>query len=430
MSRYRLSFICVLLFIMLISLNKASSQQEITIGNDFIIGARSAGMGGAFASIADDFTALYWNPAGLSQIKQIEFFGSLSHEKLEYETSYFNSPATTFISSTKPNSLGIVLPIPTYQGGLAFAFGVNRVQSFDSRRMIKGFNELSVEEEPEFGQLYIDELNKEFGGIYAWSLGAAVDIAPNVSLGGALNFLSGNYDYELRLDADDTKMLDSELTGFSYWDSINTDYFGVDGKIGLMAKIIPQVRLGLSIDVPLSFSAEEYWSQDSYYLYDDGEDESTYEDGTTSYDISRPFRFSGGISFHPIPEFAIAINATYTDWTQTKYSEPPSEDISNEDFINDYRDTLRINLGGEFTIPGLVKIRAGYIRDPLPYVPSNVEIKKDRQFITLGLGLVMDQIFSIDLAYIRGLWKESVDNGTIEKNRTSNRMLLSMGYRF
>jgi len=42
-----------------------------TIGGQFLkigIGARAAGMGGAFASVADDASAVYWNPAGVARI--------------------------------------------------------------------------------------------------------------------------------------------------------------------------------------------------------------------------------------------------------------------------------------------------------------------------------------------------------------------------
>src|SRR5690554_8157272 len=33
------------------------------------IGARGIGMGGAFSAVADDGTAAYWNPAGITQLK-------------------------------------------------------------------------------------------------------------------------------------------------------------------------------------------------------------------------------------------------------------------------------------------------------------------------------------------------------------------------
>ena len=76
-------------------------ESEITVGNDFGVGARAMGMGGAFVSVANDFTALYWNPAGLAQIERMEFFGALSHEKLEAETEYFGSSESTFASNTR-----------------------------------------------------------------------------------------------------------------------------------------------------------------------------------------------------------------------------------------------------------------------------------------------------------------------------------------
>ena len=42
------------------------------------IGARATAMGGAFTGLADDATALYWNPAGLTQIEGREFSATYS----------------------------------------------------------------------------------------------------------------------------------------------------------------------------------------------------------------------------------------------------------------------------------------------------------------------------------------------------------------
>lgn len=36
------------------------------------VGARAVGLGGAYTALADDVTAIYWNPAGLAQLDQIE----------------------------------------------------------------------------------------------------------------------------------------------------------------------------------------------------------------------------------------------------------------------------------------------------------------------------------------------------------------------
>src|SRR6185437_2420887 len=50
------------------------------------VGARSLGMGGAFVSVADDSSATYWNPAGLSQITRKEV--SLMEATLFADTAY------------------------------------------------------------------------------------------------------------------------------------------------------------------------------------------------------------------------------------------------------------------------------------------------------------------------------------------------------
>jgi long-subunit fatty acid transport protein len=48
-------------------------------------GARPEGMGGAFVGVADDISAIFWNPAGLSMLGSQE--GSFMHTAYLAETS-------------------------------------------------------------------------------------------------------------------------------------------------------------------------------------------------------------------------------------------------------------------------------------------------------------------------------------------------------
>jgi len=54
------------------------------------VGARALGMGGAFTAIADDATAAYWNPAGLTKIENIEAtFMYAANMSVDRQLNYF-----------------------------------------------------------------------------------------------------------------------------------------------------------------------------------------------------------------------------------------------------------------------------------------------------------------------------------------------------
>ena len=64
-----------ILLISILTLAVAGSLSAGRYAGDFMMigaGVRSLGMGGAFASLADDGSAMYWNPAGISQIRKSE----------------------------------------------------------------------------------------------------------------------------------------------------------------------------------------------------------------------------------------------------------------------------------------------------------------------------------------------------------------------
>lgn len=53
------------------------SLATVTVAESRGFGARALGMGGAFTAVADDATAAYWNPAGLSQVRVFSVTPSL-----------------------------------------------------------------------------------------------------------------------------------------------------------------------------------------------------------------------------------------------------------------------------------------------------------------------------------------------------------------
>lgn len=74
---------------------------EGTTGAQFLgigVGARACGMGEAYGAIADDPSAIYWNPAGLSQIK--------SRELILCQNFWFLDMSHQYLAGVFSNSIG------------------------------------------------------------------------------------------------------------------------------------------------------------------------------------------------------------------------------------------------------------------------------------------------------------------------------------
>jgi hypothetical protein len=67
----------------------------------FGIGPRAIGMGGAFAAVADDASAAYWNVAGLAQISSYEL--SLSSAPVYFTNDLNGIPAFGFLGTLPCN---------------------------------------------------------------------------------------------------------------------------------------------------------------------------------------------------------------------------------------------------------------------------------------------------------------------------------------
>jgi hypothetical protein len=81
-----------------------SSATFLKIG----VGARAEGLGGSFVAVANDPSAVYWNPAGLASMQRQEV--SLNHVSWPGDVNY--------------EHLAYVMPVRKFGGSLAFQLGV------------------------------------------------------------------------------------------------------------------------------------------------------------------------------------------------------------------------------------------------------------------------------------------------------------------
>ena len=401
-------------------------MEEITIGNTFGLGARPMGMGGTFLAVADDFTTLYWNPAGLAQIRKFELFGSLTHSEQDIKTEFTRSRAAEAgESQTRLNSIGLVYPLYATRGGFAFALGYNRPQNFDSEVAIRGLDPSS---DSVFSGLDVDETTSNSGGMGIWSFGTGVFISNSILLGGSIDFWHGSSFNELNSAAEDINNIDLEIESFTFHDTVDREYSGLSGRVGVLAFAGENVTLGGTVTLPVNLEVSELWEQQTVVKLDDGEEVVEGDDGSILFDIKRPFEFGGGVAIKLLEKhLTLAGDVQFTDWTQADYDPRPADDIPQNNFDWFYDSTVQIRVGAEYRIPGIeTSIRVGYFRDPIPF--QDKEIDNNRDFLTIGVGKIFDQIIKFDIAYMRGAWEQS--SNLLTENQTSNRVFVSAGYRY
>ncbi len=180
-------------------------------------GARAMGMGGAYVGVADDFSAIYWNPAGLGQIHQFEFTGGFDNINVSNDATYINSVQNYTNSVTSLGSIGVVIPMATRRGSLAFAVGYNRPQDFTAAVSAHGFNQnssvtssmyidpSSISGDMAYNLFLEDTLGNirirgnvdqvatilEEGRLGSWAFAGAIEAAQNLFLGASLDIYSG-----------------------------------------------------------------------------------------------------------------------------------------------------------------------------------------------------------------------------------------------
>jgi long-subunit fatty acid transport protein len=413
--------------LILLFISKGSSQEiipaddpywqveEPSAGNFFGVGARAMGMGGAQIATANDASGLVYNPARLTKVKRIEFSGGMTHQRLNNETgttaaaiplgfSYYQNQSITQ-SNTRFSSANIVLPIPTYRGSMVFALGFNRMKSFDH-----AFHSTSIYST---NSIALDALALETGGINMWSFGGAIDLSPNMSVGAAVNYWQGQDDYlqEYNLPND----LVMERNRYLY------DYSGWNAKLGFSVDASKFLSVGATIDFPTKFSID----QDFSFNYDSAGSVQEYEK-LGHYDLTHPYSFGVGAALN-FKFVTLAGDINITDWSQLKPSARAG--VDERLYKEIYQEVTRWHIGAEFALPKLAtKLRAGFYADPIPF--KSVYLKTDRRYFTLGAGVLIDQVMTLDVAWNHGV-NEFRDNriDMVKESYTSDKFFVSLAYR-
>lgn len=439
----------------------AVAQEERAIDNFAGVGVRAMGMGGAFVGVADDFTAMYWNPAGLAQMQRREVQVSFLRNSRANNSIFNGTSGSSELTNTRFGSLGFVYPYPVYRGSLVLAAGFSRIKDFDWNLNQKGEAE-GLNEGRRYEEVSDDFFQHE-GELGLWGVSAAVDVSPAISLGATLGLVSGEdqttNEFNNTYTYPEDKSVEQEdrawpILGRSR--EITTDEYGrsLYAILGAMIRTPrdkPRYRLGATFATGSAHKVRYVFrgllGDAEYNLveYDDETEERfDSEDLRDTYELALPFEFSVGASAEALPGLTLAGSLHFAEWSQSQYkTEDDSQFRASTSFETQYRDVRRYHLGVEYRVPVVaLDLRAGYYTDPIPFVGPRdldpitsdppIRIEQDRRFITLGTGLLLDEVVQVDLAYVRGAFKqvEEYSDNVLSEDHTVNRLVVGVGYNF
>jgi long-subunit fatty acid transport protein len=447
----------VLLLLLQISWSQSADEAIRIRQGEIGFGARSLGMGGNGVVTADDYSAIYWNPAGLAAIRKTQVTGEFSHLNFGNNATFADNFNEMNNSYTRFRNIGIAVPFPTKRGSLVFAFGYNFVKDFDEYLFFNGFNTLSnsleFEMEDANGVYNIypfdrdvfqtEEVNTS-GGLHQWSFGGAVAVSPNLDLGATLNIWNGREEFTRQFIQEDTEdyynVFPADFDRYTINDNLVTSFKAANLKLGGMLKLNRATRLGFAMEFPTTFDVTEEYASSDELVFDDGYvDAIDYEPGTWTYKVKTPYRFDTGIGFQ-LENIYLAGGITYQDWRQTRYQKPDDLNLDtdyssllseNRIIQKNYRQTINYHLGTEVKIPNSnMFIRGGYAYYPSPLLDAPADHNK--RVYSGGVGFKIGYNTYLDVTYLHGKWsRESEDiytpGGTVE-DINENRLFL--GIRF
>lgn len=373
-------------------------------------GARASGMGGAYEAVSDDWTAAFWNPAGLARLRRVELSGSFSMASRENSVSASSDgrPTDGRNSWAALDHLGYAMPIPTYRGSLVWGVGYARMQDF---RLPYAFREGTTRVEVE-----------EEGSAGAVAMSVASQLGKEILGGVSLMLLGGHDDY----------LFTATSTGEPESFYSEMDLSGWALKFGGLYHPLRPLWISTTLRTPLMLTVDN--------------------DGF-EYDITLPAEAAIGVAWQ---EYGWLVNgsAHYTDWSQASYDglSGGQDLLLNREVSDGYRKSLRLAAGGEYTVPGSdVRLRAGLWTRGLAQndkvlseavedgVIQRWNYREEEPFVgwSLGVGLLFDELVSADLAWQHESGKLSWQDQSspasapvrITEEQRSGRLVLSLHVR-
>lgn len=367
------------------------------------LGTRALAMGGAFVGLADDFSAVYWNPAGIAQFDR-KYFGFYGTDIIPSST--FNNPLVDAKSERKHYLSGLAAYYHPVSENVVVGIGVYIPSGLGAK-----WN----------GDDLVNLHPVSMGAAYEWmSKIGLVTIAPSIaykineqiSVGAALNINYGIFNLKMHGGSEaygvDIGQYDESMKGWGY-----------GATFGVLVKLSEMFSLGATFRTAnkVKFSGEAEISNLDILGTIPGSPFFGVTLNTKSNvdrDVTWPMWLAGGVAFKPIENLVLTGDLQWTQWSKIGVIETDFKDTiwqimmaasGDDQWPMNWKNVLQIRFGAEYRI-NTIAIRAGYYWDPSPAPDRTMNVlipSYDFNVVTVGFGYALNGLqldFSVE--YLMG----------------------------
>lgn len=325
------------------------------------LGSRALSMGGAFVGLADDYSAIFWNPAGMAQFDK-RYLGFYGTDIIPSGSYLFQVPAQG----------GLLTVVDAKTQGKHYLSGLLAYYHPLNDYLVAGVG------------LYVpaglgaawdgdDFTNLSNGAAYEWeskiglvtlSPGVSYKINEMISVGATFNINYGMF--SLKRWAGNAGELD--LGQFE----LSMNGWGFGATAGVLVRASETLSFGATVRTPnrVKFSGDATISN-----LDLIEFKETSEAETRSPHVTFPLWMAAGVAYRPLPGLTLTGDLQWTQWStldqvELKFIDPYWSVFMAQSGENkmhlEWENALQVRFGAEYMLKENLALRAGYYYDPTP----------------------------------------------------------------
>lgn len=392
------------------------------------LGSRAQSMGGAFIGLADDWTAIYWNPAGLTQHDDagwgFEFFSP--HPVIKDGSSLSNllptNMDTRYQIDTFAQYTGLE-PTKFNKDEVRFHFyspsGLGGCWQHNDFSMAAGFYVpvgyyFNWQDTISYGTGTINAKLFQELALIAGNLSIAKQIDPRLSLGASIELLYGKIDYEAK-----KVVANSGVSDYTWDYESDCDGIGIEGVFGSLFKVTNELTIGgvyrTGAKLDLQGDADTHLSLTGLA-----------EESDFTQKFYHPSTWGLGLAYKYRPELTLTADWQRTNWSEFKVDvdfDTEGTAIQDRDYSADWNNSDRYRFGFEYRPNERWSIRGGYFFNESPLPDKSVSFSNiadpDRHNISVGLGHEWPNKWRLD-AFYQYSWGDRQASGVDYSQRVSS----------